>query len=80
MTEKRKTINGEDIVWAFETLGFDQYAHLMKIYLQRYKDVMKMDKTGGPFDATEAAAAAAAAFGGAEGLPDSTQGFDPATL
>jgi len=46
--EKRKTVNGEDIVWAFEALGFDQYSHLMKIYLQRYKDVMKMDKTGGP--------------------------------
>lgn len=45
--EKRKTINGEDIVWAFDTLGFDQYAHLMKIYLQRYKDVMKMDKASG---------------------------------
>jgi hypothetical protein len=44
--EKRKTVNGEDIVWAFEALGFDQYSHLMKVYLQRYKDVMKMDKTG----------------------------------
>ena len=42
--EKRKTINGDDIIWAFETLGFEQYAHLMKIYLQRYKDVTKMDK------------------------------------
>ncbi len=48
--EKRKTINGEDIVWAFEALGFDQYSHLMKIYLQRYKDVTKMDKTGTHFD------------------------------
>jgi hypothetical protein len=30
----------------------------MKIYLQRYKEVMKMDKTGGPhYDAAEMAAA-----------------------
>ena len=37
--EKRKTVNGEDIIWAMETLGFDQYSQLMKIYLQRYKEV-----------------------------------------
>lgn len=37
--EKRKTINGEDIIWAMEALGFDQYSQLMKVYLQRYKEV-----------------------------------------
>ena len=37
--EKRKTINGEDIIWAMEALGFDQYSQLMKIYLHRYKEV-----------------------------------------
>jgi len=42
--EKRKTINGEDIIWAMETLGFDQYAPLMKIYLQRFKEITKTDK------------------------------------
>jgi nuclear transcription Y subunit beta len=39
MQEKRKTINGEDIIWAMETLGFENYAHLMKVYLNRYKEV-----------------------------------------
>lgn len=39
--EKRKTITGEDIVWAMEQLGFDQYAHLMKLYLHRYRDITK---------------------------------------
>ena len=48
--EKRKTVNGEDIVWAFESLGFDQYSHLMKIYLQRYKELTKMDKGSGAYD------------------------------
>ena len=37
--EKRKTINGDDIIWAMEALGFDQYSQLMKIYLHRYKEV-----------------------------------------
>ena len=42
--EKRKTINGEDIVWAMEALGFDQYGQLMKLYLQKYKEVTKVEK------------------------------------
>lgn len=40
--EKRKTINGEDIIWAMEALGFDQYSQLMKIYLHRYKEVQSV--------------------------------------
>lgn len=42
--EKRKTINGEDIIWAMETLGFDNYASLMKSYLQKFKETMKHEK------------------------------------
>jgi hypothetical protein len=38
--EKRKTINGEDIIWAMEALGFDQYSQLMKIYIHRFKEVI----------------------------------------
>lgn len=30
--EKRKTINGEDILWAMSTLGFEHYAEAMKMY------------------------------------------------
>jgi len=44
--EKRKTINGEDIVWAMEALGFDQYSQLMKLYLQKYKEITKIEKGG----------------------------------
>jgi nuclear transcription Y subunit beta len=40
--EKRKTINGEDIIYAMEALGFEQYAHIMKLYLQKYKEVYSM--------------------------------------
>lgn len=37
--EKRKTINGEDIIWAITTLGFDEYVNPLKCYLQKYKDI-----------------------------------------
>lgn len=31
-------------MWAMEALGFDQYGQLMKLYLQKYKEVTKVDK------------------------------------
>lgn len=37
--EKRKTINGEDIIWAITTLGFENYVEPLKIYLQNYRDI-----------------------------------------
>ncbi|GLT28521.1 hypothetical protein SLA2020_034460 [Shorea laevis] len=36
--EKRKTVNGDDICWALTTLGFDNYAELLKNYLHRYRE------------------------------------------
>lgn len=36
--EKRKTINGEDILFAMSTLGFEMYAEVMKIYLAKYRE------------------------------------------
>ncbi|UYV72866.1 NFYB [Cordylochernes scorpioides] len=36
--EKRKTINGEDLLFAMTTLGFDNYVEPLKIYLQKYRD------------------------------------------
>ena len=40
--EKRKTINGEDILFAMSNLGFDNYVEPLKVYLQKYRDSMKM--------------------------------------
>jgi nuclear transcription Y subunit beta len=37
--EKRKTINGEDILFAMNTLGFDMYAEILKVYLAKYREV-----------------------------------------
>ncbi|XP_023720526.1 nuclear transcription factor Y subunit beta [Cryptotermes secundus] len=45
--EKRKTINGEDILFAMTTLGFDNYVEPLKLYLQKYREATKGDKTLG---------------------------------
>lgn len=37
--EKRKTINGDDLLWAMTTLGFEDYVEPLKVYLQRFRDV-----------------------------------------
>ena len=37
--EKRKTVNGDDICWALDSLGFDDYAKAMKMYLNRYREL-----------------------------------------
>ncbi|XP_063953250.1 nuclear transcription factor Y subunit beta-like [Lytechinus pictus] len=42
--EKRKTINGEDILYAMSNLGFDNYVEPLKSYLQKYRESMKGDK------------------------------------
>ena len=45
--EKRKTINGEDILFAMSTLGFDNYVEPLKTYLQKYRESIKGERTGG---------------------------------
>ncbi len=37
--EKRKTIGGEDILYAMSTLGFDNYAETLKIHLAKLRQV-----------------------------------------
>jgi histone H3/H4 len=36
--EKRKTVSGEDILFALASLGFENYAELLKIYFMRYRE------------------------------------------
>ncbi|XP_033114716.1 nuclear transcription factor Y subunit beta-like isoform X1 [Anneissia japonica] len=38
--EKRKTINGEDILFAMSNLGFDNYVEPLKVYLQKYRELV----------------------------------------
>jgi nuclear transcription Y subunit beta len=37
--EKRKTITGDDILFALSTLGFDNYVDPLQNYLKRYRNV-----------------------------------------
>ncbi|XP_004495242.1 nuclear transcription factor Y subunit B-1-like [Cicer arietinum] len=37
--EKRKTINGDDLLWAMATLGFEDYIEPLKVYLARYREI-----------------------------------------
>ncbi|KAL9239295.1 hypothetical protein vseg_013631 [Gypsophila vaccaria] len=37
--EKRKTINGDDLLWAMATLGFEDYIDPLKVYLTRYREM-----------------------------------------
>ena len=36
--EKRKTINGEDLLWAMTTLGFEDYVEPLKVYLHKFRE------------------------------------------
>ena len=70
MQEKRKTINGDDLLWAMSTLGFDKYFEPLKLYLSKYRDAVRGDKPekggggGGAGGAGRPAATASAAGGG----------------
>jgi len=51
--EKRKTVNGEDILFAMTSLGFENYGEALKIYLARYRENLTVrtdqpTKPGGP--------------------------------
>ncbi|KAK4783992.1 hypothetical protein SAY86_018360 [Trapa natans] len=37
--EKRKTVNGDDLLWAMATLGFEDYIDPLKNYLARYREM-----------------------------------------
>ena len=36
--ERRKTISGDDILYAMITLGFEKYVEPLKVYLGRYRE------------------------------------------
>ena len=39
--EKRKTINGDDILYSLRVLGFDNYEQVLKVYLSRYRQAQE---------------------------------------
>ena len=44
LRENRKTLNGEDVLWAMYTLGFENYSETLKIYLAKYIQVCAFQK------------------------------------
>jgi nuclear transcription Y subunit beta len=63
MLEKRKTISGDDLLWAMSTLGFDEYVETLKIYLSKYRDSNKGDLSDVKAKRSAAAEATALAMG-----------------
>ncbi|KQK21295.1 nuclear transcription factor Y subunit B-8 [Brachypodium distachyon] len=67
--EKRKTINGDDLLWAMTTLGFEDYVDPLKHYLHKFREIegeRAAASTGTPEMPRNANAAAGyAGYGGA---------------
>jgi histone H3/H4 len=71
--EKRKTVNGEDILFAMTSLGFENYAEALKIYLSKYRESQSNSRdqqnrpgSQGGFGAAGGAAPGSSTFPGAE--------------
>jgi nuclear transcription Y subunit beta len=65
LQEKRKTINGDDLLWAMSTLGFDKYVEPLKLYLNKYREAVRGDKPD------KSAASRPASMGDGAGAPGS---------
>lgn len=87
--EKRKTVNGDDVCWAFGALGFDDYVDPMRRYLHKYRE-LEGDRAaaaassrggggGGPADASTSGAAGPSGhfMFGAMDRPDNNHGSRP---
>ena len=42
LSDKRKTINGEDLIHSLSALGFDHYKNNLKVYLDKYRESQKL--------------------------------------
>jgi len=85
--EKRKTVNGEDILFAMTSLGFENYSEALKVYLSKYREQQNqsnrervMENTwAGPMIPGEKAepGAGGAEYAGGEGSNNVEGGADP---
>ncbi len=41
LQEKRKTITGEDIIWALNKLGFEPYVDSLNLYLSKHREAFR---------------------------------------
>ena len=42
LQEKKRTVGPEDIIFAMDVLGFENYASAMRLYLERYRDSIRI--------------------------------------
>ncbi|CAL5872751.1 uncharacterized protein PFLUO_LOCUS7018 [Penicillium psychrofluorescens] len=70
--EKRKTVNGEDILFAMTSLGFENYAEALKIYLSKYRETQSArgDNQNRPPSSGYGAGGPAQGRPGAPGFPE----------
>ncbi|KAI2614687.1 nuclear transcription factor Y subunit B-3 [Hypoxylon fragiforme] len=87
--EKRKTVNGEDILFAMTSLGFENYAEALKIYLSKYREQSQSNRgeaqqnrpssqgygAGAPGGSGAAGTAAFQGGDGATGIGESGEGY-----
>eukprot|EP00887_Chlorella_sp_A99_P007713 scaffold20.g7713.t1 len=59
--EKRKTVTGDDLLWAMTTLGFDEYVEPLKLYLLKFRESEKHAAGGNASKASQITADNAAA-------------------
>lgn len=62
LLEKRKTVGGEDIIYAMQSLGFGDYAAVLRIYLAKLREVSSMFPTS-PFNLCASAVVPSRYFG-----------------
>ncbi|KAH8602565.1 histone-fold-containing protein [Bisporella sp. PMI_857] len=74
--EKRKTVNGEDILFAMTSLGFENYAEALKIYLSKYRETQSARGENRP--GSQGFGSAAAGSGGANAASTSFPGGEGA--
>ena len=63
--EKRKTLTGEDILWAMGALSFDCYVEPLRLYLQRWREYERLNNAKRAAAATVAVEGKEAGDGGA---------------
>ncbi|KAF1995878.1 hypothetical protein P154DRAFT_609797 [Amniculicola lignicola CBS 123094] len=72
--EKRKTVNGEDILFAMTSLGFENYSEALKIYLSRYRETLLANQNKPPSGGTFAGGAGGASAGANSGAAGASFG------
>lgn len=44
MTDKRKTISGEDVLYSIHLLGYEKFLVVLNLYLERFWKVTKIEE------------------------------------